>query len=121
MSETLTLSAEQLEEIYTSSNKTVEMIDRTAASIEAIEAKLIEVGNTSFEDATMAEKGYDAAAEKASRISELNDRKALDVSSLQPCIEHLEAVVAMDDWTTEDLDPFNAAIAKGKALTETSN
>jgi len=118
MSETLTLSAEQLEEIYTSSNKVVQMIDRTAASIEAFEAKLIEVGNTSFEDATLAEKGYDAAAEKALRISDLNDRKALDVSTLPPCIAHLEMVVAMDEWTTEDLDPFNAAIVKGKTFIE---
>ena len=41
-----------------------------------------------------------------------------DTTDRQACVdrnvEHLELMVAKDYWTSEDLDPLNAAIAAGK-------
>mgnify|MGYP005998142097 FL=1 len=49
-------------------------------------------------------------------LSERNDEQ---VDTVRRNVEHLEIMVAKDFWTTEDLEPFNTAIAAGNAVLPT--
>ena len=41
-----------------------------------------------------------------------------DPTVLQRNVDHLEAMVTYEHWTTEDMAPLNAAITAGKAAIE---
>ncbi len=62
-------------------------------------------------------QNYSAALDSVTLITELmalSSRDAEQTATVARNVEHLELMVAKDYWTSEDLDPFNAAIAAGK-------
>jgi hypothetical protein len=61
---------------------------------------------------------YSAALDSVNLVNELvakADRTEEDKATIARNVEHLEIMVAKDFWTNEDLAPFHAAIAAGKA------
>lgn len=65
---------------------------------------------------------YSAAGDSVTLINELvalSERDAEQVDTVRRNVEHLQIMVAKDYWTTEDLAPFNAAIAAGTAVLPT--
>ena len=61
---------------------------------------------------------YAAALDSVNLVNELvakADRNQDDNDTIARNVEHLEIMVAKDFWTNEDLAPFHAAIAAGKA------
>ena len=61
---------------------------------------------------------YSAALDSVNLINDLmalDSRSEEQVATVDRNVEHLELMVAKDYWTTEDLDPLNAAIEAGKA------
>ena len=65
---------------------------------------------------------YSAAGDSVTLINELvalSERDADQVDTVRRNVEHLQIMVARDYWTTEDLAPFNAAIAAGTAVLPT--
>jgi hypothetical protein len=61
---------------------------------------------------------YSAALDSVNLVNELvakADRTQEDNDTIARNVEHLEIMVAKDFWTNEDLAPFHAAIAAGKA------
>lgn len=61
---------------------------------------------------------YSAAMDSVNLINKLVAKPSLseeEVGTVKRNVEHLEIMVAKDFWTTEDLAPFYAAIAAGKA------
>jgi hypothetical protein len=63
-------------------------------------------------------KHYSAAMDSVTLINDLlaqAERDEDEVACIARNVEHLEIMVAKDFWTTEDLGPFNAAIAAGQA------
>jgi hypothetical protein len=61
---------------------------------------------------------YAAALDSVNLVNELvakADRTKEDNDTIARNVEHLEIMVAKDFWTNEDLAPFHAAIAAGKA------
>lgn len=64
-------------------------------------------------------QNYSAAGDSVTVINELVALSARDVDQVDTVrrnVEHLELMVAKDYWTTEDLSPFNTAIAAGNAV-----
>ena len=62
-------------------------------------------------------QNYSAALDSVTLITELmalDSRDADETATVSRNVEHLELMVAKDYWTTEDLTPFNDAIAAGK-------
>ena len=62
-------------------------------------------------------QNYSAALDSVTLITELmalSSRDAEQTATVAGNVEHLELMVAKDYWTSEDLDPLNAAIAAGK-------
>ena len=62
-------------------------------------------------------QNYSAALDSVNLINELVALASLDddqTATVARNVEHLELMVAKDYWTSEDLDPLNAAIAAGK-------
>lgn len=62
-------------------------------------------------------KHYSAALDSVNLINELmalESRDEEETATVDRNVEHLEIMVAKDYWTTEDLTPFNDAIAAGK-------
>jgi len=62
---------------------------------------------------------YSAAGDSVTLINELvalSERDDEQVDTVRRNVEHLEIMVAKDFWTTEDLEPFNAAITAGTAV-----
>ena len=62
-------------------------------------------------------QNYSAALDSVNLINELVALASLDdeqTDTVSRNVEHLELMVAKDYWTSEDLDPLNAAIAAGK-------
>ena len=60
---------------------------------------------------------YSAALDSVNLINELmalESRDEEETATVDRNVEHLEIMVAKDYWTTEDLTPFNDAIAAGK-------
>ena len=60
---------------------------------------------------------YSAALDSVDLINELmalESRDEEETATIDRNVEHLELMVAKDYWTTEDLTPFNDAIAAGK-------
>ncbi|QDP50072.1 MAG: hypothetical protein Unbinned3459contig1000_82 [Prokaryotic dsDNA virus sp.] len=60
---------------------------------------------------------YSAALDSVDLINELmalESRDEEETATVDRNVEHLEIMVAKDYWTTEDLTPFNDAIAAGK-------
>jgi hypothetical protein len=74
---------------------------------------------TDFEiDYNNLAKYYSAAMDSVDLINELVAKPSLDdeeVEALSRNVEHLEIMMAKDLWTTENLDPLNAAIVVGKS------
>ena len=67
-------------------------------------------------------KHYTDAGDSVTLINELvalSERDAEQVDTVRRNVEHLQIMVARDYWTTEDLAPFNAAIAAGTAVLPT--
>ena len=67
-------------------------------------------------------KHYSAAGDSVTLINELvalSERDEDQVDTVRRNVGHLEIMVAKDFWTTEDLEPFNAAITAGKAVLPT--
>jgi hypothetical protein len=67
-------------------------------------------------------KHYTDAGDSVTLINELvalSERDAEQVDTVRRNVEHLQIMVAKDYWTTEDLAPFNAAIAAGTAVLPT--
>jgi hypothetical protein len=67
-------------------------------------------------------KHYTDAGDSVTLINELvslSSRDAEQVDTVRRNVEHLQIMVAKDYWTTEDLAPFNAAIAAGTAVLPT--
>ena len=67
-------------------------------------------------------KHYTDAGDSVNLINELvalSERDDEQVDTVRRNVEHLEIMVAKDYWTTEDLAPFNAAIAAGTAVLPT--
>ena len=65
---------------------------------------------------------YSAAGDSVTLINELvalSERDDEQVDTVRRNVEHLEIMVAKDFWTTEDLEPFNAAITAGNAVLPT--
>lgn len=65
---------------------------------------------------------YTAAGDSVTLINELvalSERDDDQVDTVRRNVEHLEIMVAKDFWTTEDLTPFNNAIAAGNAVLPT--
>ena len=65
---------------------------------------------------------YSSAGDSVTLINELvalSERDAEQVDTVRRNVEHLQIMVAKDYWTTEDLAPFNAAIAAGTAVLPT--
>ena len=65
---------------------------------------------------------YKAAGDSVTLINELvalSERDEEQVDAVRRNVKHLEIMVAKDFWTTEDLAPFNAAIAAGNAVLPT--
>ena len=65
---------------------------------------------------------YTAAGHSVELINELvalSARNEEQVDTLRRNVQHLEIMVAKDFWTTEDLEPFNTAIAAGNAVLPT--
>ena len=63
-------------------------------------------------------RNYSAALDSVTLINELmalDSRDDLQTATVARNVEHLELMVAKDYWTTEDLNPFNDAIAAGLA------
>ena len=61
---------------------------------------------------------YSAALDSVNLINDLmslSSRTEEQVATVDRNVEHLEIMVAKDFWTTEDLDPLNAAIEAGQA------
>jgi hypothetical protein len=61
---------------------------------------------------------YSAALDSVNLINELmalESRDEEETATVDRNVEHLEIMVAKDYWTTEDLTPFNDAIAAGKS------
>ena len=61
---------------------------------------------------------YSAAMDSVNLINAVissPDDYANDETVLQRNIDHLKIMVAKDYWTTEDMTPFNDAIAAGEA------
>ena len=61
---------------------------------------------------------YRRAMDSVTVINELmakDERNAEEVDKVNRNVTHLELMIAKDFWTTEDLSPFNDAIAAGKA------
>ena len=61
---------------------------------------------------------YSAALDSVDLINELmalESRDEEETATVDRNVEHLEIMVAKDYWTTEDLTPFNDAIAAGKS------
>ena len=62
-------------------------------------------------------QNYAASLDSVTLITELmalSSRDAEQTATVARNVEHLELMVAKDYWTSEDLAPLNAAIAKGK-------
>ena len=62
-------------------------------------------------------QNYSAALDSVNLINELmalESRDEEETATVARNVEHLEIMVAKDYWTTEDLTPFNDAIAAGK-------
>jgi len=62
-------------------------------------------------------QNYSAALDSVTLITELmalSSRDSEQTATVARNVEHLELMVAKDYWTSEDLDPLNAAIAAGK-------
>ena len=62
------------------------------------------------------EQHYVAAMESVSLVNDLmaqDSRTAEEQDTVSRNVEHLQIMVAKDYWTTEDLTPFNDAIAAG--------
>ena len=62
-------------------------------------------------------QNYSAALDSVTLINELmalSSRDADQTATVARNVEHLELMVAKDYWTSEDLEPLNAAIAAGK-------
>ena len=60
---------------------------------------------------------YSAALDSVNLINELmalESRDEEETATVDRNVEHLELMVAKDYWTTEELTPFNDAIAAGK-------
>ena len=60
---------------------------------------------------------YSAALDSVNLINELmalESRDEEETATVDRNVQHLEIMVAKDYWTTEDLTPFNDAIAAGK-------
>ena len=74
---------------------------------------------------TLAEEiaqDYKAAGDSVTLINELvalSERNEDQIDNVRRNVKHLEIMVAQDFWTTEDLEPFNAAIAAGNAVLPT--
>ena len=67
-------------------------------------------------------KHYTDAGDSVTLINELvalSERTDEQIDTVRRNVEHLEIMVARDYWTTEDLAPFNAAIAAGTAVLPT--
>ena len=67
-------------------------------------------------------KHYTDAGDSVTLINELvslSSRDAEQVDTVRRNVEHLQIMVAKDYWTSEDLAPFNAAIAAGTAVLPT--
>ena len=67
-------------------------------------------------------KNYTDAGDSVTLINELvalSKRDDEQVNTVRRNVEHLQIMVAKDYWTTEDLAPFNAAIAAGTAVLPT--
>mgnify|MGYP001166245071 CR=1 FL=1 len=67
-------------------------------------------------------KHYTDAGDSVTLINELvalSSRNDQQVDDVRRNVEHLQIMVAKDYWTTEDLAPFNAAIAAGTAVLPT--
>tara|TARA_B100001939_G_scaffold306812_1_gene286556 strand:+ start:1670 stop:1912 length:243 start_codon:yes stop_codon:yes gene_type:complete len=65
---------------------------------------------------------YKAAGDSVTLINELvalSERDEEQIDTVRRNVEHLEIMVAKDFWTTEDLEPFNTAIAAGNAVLPT--
>lgn len=61
---------------------------------------------------------YSAAMDSVNLINAVlasPDDYSSDETILERNVEHLKIVVAWDFWTTEDMTPFNDAIAAGEA------
>ena len=61
---------------------------------------------------------YNSALDSVTLINELmalDSRDDAQTATVARNVEHLELMVAKDYWTTEDLTPFNDAIAAGLA------
>ena len=61
---------------------------------------------------------YSAAMDSVNLINAVvadPDAYADDEAVLQRNVEHLKIMLAKDYWTTEDMTPFNDAIAAGEA------
>jgi GH35 family endo-1,4-beta-xylanase len=62
---------------------------------------------------------YSAAMDSVNLINEViadPPAYANDETVIQRNVDHLKIMVAKDYWTTEDLTPFNDAIASGEAV-----
>mgnify|MGYP003134828967 FL=1 len=62
---------------------------------------------------------YTAAMDSVNLINDLAvqaSRTSEENATIARNVEHLEIMVAKDFWTTEDLSPFNSAIANGNAV-----
>lgn len=65
---------------------------------------------------------YKAAGDSVTLINELvalSERNEDQIDNVRRNVKHLEIMVAKDFWTTEDLEPFKAAIAAGNAVLPT--
>ena len=56
------------------------------------------------------------SVEVINELVALSERDDEQVDTVRRNVHHLEVMVAKDFWTTEDLEPFNAAIAAGNAV-----
>ena len=64
-------------------------------------------------------KHYNSALHSVNLINELaalDSRTDEEMDTVDRNVRHLEIMLGKDYWTTEDLTPFSAAVATGKAL-----
>ena len=59
------------------------------------------------------------SVELINELVALSERDEEQVDTVRRNVHHLEVIVAKNFWTTEDLEPFNAAIAAGNAVLPT--
>jgi|TARA_R100000482_G_scaffold122244_2_gene69519 hypothetical protein len=65
---------------------------------------------------------YTAAGHSVALINELvalDERDEQQIDDVRRNVRHLEIMLTRDFWTTEDLEPFNAAITAGNAVLPT--